>query len=401
VRKIIAKILRWQAKKYITKSGVRIVAVTGSVGKTSTTQAVATVLEQKYNIRKTLHNYNTDVGVPCSIFGAEMPSTIKNPLSWLLLIIKNQLKLLFKLDVDVFVLELGADRVGEINEFAWLQPDINIVTAIAPEHMEQFGNIEVVAKEELSATHFSDKVFINKHMVDERFLTFADMTELYNYDISNVTTFVSIDKLAVVGQHSLHALAAAVQVGRTLDLSDEELRSGLYSIKSQKGRMNKLDGINDSVLIDDTYNSSPEAVYAALDYVYGAVATQKIAILGNMNELGDLSESEHRKIGKYCLASELDLVVTLGPDTNKFTSIEASRKGCKVFQARTPTEAAAAVEEFMKPGALILIKGSQNNVFAEEVTKCLLKNPQDKSQLVRQSSGWMKKKIQNFEKIKP
>lgn len=398
MRKIIASVLKWQAKLYIAKSNVRIVVVSGSVGKTSTTQAIGTILSQKFSIRKTLYNYNTDLGVPCSIFGRTFPSNVNNPFGWGMIILKNQFSLLGKLPVDLLVLELGTDSIGEIETFKWLQPSIGVVTAIAPEHMEQFGTLEAVAKEELSITHYSDVTFVNKNMVSSTYFNFADTDELFNYERSDVLSLVSSEDLQVTGDHSLDALAAGVAVGKKLGMSQKELIAGLKTVSPVNGRMKKLQGINQTTLIDDTYNASPEAVIAALDYIYGLKAPQKIVLLGNMNELGECSESEHVRIGQYCLPEELDLVVTLGPDANKYIATAAEQAGCSVLRTSTPYESAQIIKEHLKSGAIVLLKGSQNKVFAEEATKLLLKNPLDEKFLVRQSESWLKKKKNNFER---
>jgi UDP-N-acetylmuramoyl-tripeptide--D-alanyl-D-alanine ligase len=396
MRKIIAKALKWQAKIYITSSKAKVIVVTGSIGKTSTTQAIATVLARKYTIRKTLHNYNTDVGVPCSVFATELPKNVKNPLSWAVILVQNQFKLFKRSDVDIFVLELGTDSVGEIDQFKWLQPDVNIVTAIAPEHMEQFESIDIVAEEELSATHFSGRVLVNKHMVDDKFLKFADTSEIDSYDLSNVTALIREDELKIVGKHSMYALAAAVQAGRFMKLSEIEILEGIRSVEPQKGRMNKLCGIRGATLIDDTYNSSPYAVIAALDYLYETEAIQRIALLGNMNELGDMSEQEHIVIGNYCDPAKLDLVVTLGVDANIYTATAAKNKGCTVVTVETPYAAGEVIKNTMKENSLILLKGSQNGVFAEEATKLLLEDTGDQIHLVRQSNAWTKEKAKCF-----
>ena len=401
MRKLIASLLKKQSIKYLVRSKAKVVAITGSIGKTSTTQAIATVLEQQYSVRKTLHNYNTDVGVPCSIFAVELPSNVKNPFSWLYILLKNQFTLFFsKQHIDFFVLELGTDSTGEIEQFSWLRPDINVVTAIAPEHMEQFVSIESVAKEELQASHYSDVTIINKLMVDDKYLKHADTNELFSYDRSDVSVLIDLNRLNVVGSHSLDAVAAAIKVAKLLGLSDEKIIQGLLLIKSQKGRMNKLDGILSSILIDDTYNSSPEAVIAALDYLYETDAVQKIALLGNMNELGEVSKQEHTNIGRYCEPQKLDLVVTLGPEANKYTAHAARANGCKVVTTATPYEAVDAIKEVLKNNSLVLLKGSQNGVFAEEATKLLLADKADEVELVRQSTFWDHKKSENFRNYK-
>jgi UDP-N-acetylmuramoyl-tripeptide--D-alanyl-D-alanine ligase len=374
-----------------------VVVVTGSVGKTSTTQAIATVLEKQFRVGRTIKNYNSDLGVPCSITSCNIPDNLKNPLAWLAVITKGFLKLLLKQKIDIYVLELGTDRPGEIAQFYWLKPDIAVITAIAPEHMEYFKTIEAVAVEELSVSDYSQLVMINKNMVPNEYLNLINNDEIYNYsreDIVNVG--LKAKDLNVIGDHSLDAVSAGLGVAKQLGMAIEEIKEGALEIEAQNGRMNQLAGLKNSVLIDDTYNSSPEATLAALDYIYSLPKSQKIVLLGNMNELGETSEIEHTKIGEYCNPDKLDLVITLGVDANKYTAESARKKGCKVAQARDPYEAGELIKEQLEQGAVVLFKGSQNGVFAEEAVKMLLADPDDSKYLVRQSKFWMKIKKESF-----
>ncbi len=400
MRKKLASILRWQASKFIAKNKPKVVCVTGSVGKTSTTQAITTILSQTFNVRATIANYNTDIGVPCSVFGSPFPGSLKNPFGWVLLLAKNQLQLIGRKKVDILILELGTDLPGDIAEFEWLSPDIAIVTAVAPEHMEYFKTLDAVAKEELSVARFSEKTIVNKEMVDRTYLKFAETEQLYNYsrdDINHVG--LKAEDLQVVGVHSIDAVSAGLAVGRELGMQMSNLQAGAKAVESQPGRMKVLDGLKGSKLIDDTYNASPDAVIAALNYLYGVDAPQRIALLGNMNELGETSETEHRKIGEFCDAKKLDLVVTLGENANHYLADAAKEKGCAVAEAQTPQEAANIIRRQMKEGAVVLLKGSQNGVFAEETTKSLLANSDDEKYLVRQSKFWLKKKELSFKKV--
>lgn len=397
MRKFIASLLQSQAKRYIATTNAKVVAVTGSVGKTSTTQAIIAILSQELIVVGTLKNYNSDVGVPCSVFGRELPSQLKNPFAWLWVMLKNELTMLRPAKTDIFVLELGTDTPGEIAEFSWLQPDIAVVTAIAPEHMDQFKTIDVVAKEELSVAAYSDVVLINKTMVATEYLKYADSEAVFNYDRKDLSYFqLKPESLQVIGQHSIDSVVAGLKVGELLGMSQDNLKQGALEVRSQPGRMRVLKGVHDVTLIDDTYNSSPEAVIAALDYLYQTDAARKIALLGNMNELGKVSKQAHTDIGSYCDPKQLDLVVTLGTDANKYTAVAARNAGCKVVEVDSPYKAADTIALMLKKDAVILLKGSQNGVFAEEAVKKLLKNPSDQKYLVRQSKFWMKIKGKQF-----
>ena len=399
MKNLIATILRKQATRYIGKNKPKIIAICGSAGKTSTTQAIATVLEEQYKLRKTIKNYNTDLGVPCSIFNRNFPENLYNPFAWLLIFIKNEIQLLKNSSTEIMVLELGTDKPGEIAEFAWLKPDIAVVTCISPEHMEFFHTIENVAKEEISVIKYSDKVFINDKMVDKKYLT------AYSEEASKISFFNDsnlaknkIDKntLNVIGKQSIQSISAAIAVASELGMDKSLIRTAVTKVKPQPGRTNLLEGIKVTTLIDDSYNSSPITVTAALDYLYSCKAPQRIALIGNMNELGDTSRQAHIMIGEYCNPDKLDLVITLGEDANKYTSLSARASGCRVIESDSPYQAASLIEKELKEGAYVLFKGSQNGVFAEEAVKMLLKNPEDSDKLVRQSVFWKIKKIQTF-----
>ena len=190
----------------------------------------------------------------------------------------------------------------------------------------------------------------------------------------------------------MYSICVAVSIADVLKLPLEEIKKNICGEISFSGRMRRLQGLKNSTIIDDTYNASPDAVKMALDTLYSFEAPQRIAILGMMNELGEISENEHKKIGQYCNPKLLDLVVTIGKDANNFLAPEARKAGCEVYEAKNSTEAGIFLRDKVKTGAFILAKGSQNGVFAEEAIKPLLANQSDISKLVRQDAEWMKKK---------
>ncbi|MCB9821904.1 hypothetical protein H6801_00815 [Candidatus Nomurabacteria bacterium] len=160
--------------------------------------------------------------------------------------------------------------------------------------------------------------------------------------------------------------------------------------------MQPLSGLKGSLLIDDTYNASPKAVETALKTLYEIPAKNKIAILGQMNELGKHSKALHQEIGRSCDPKQLKLVVTIGKDANKYLASEAERRGCKVVRCPSPYHASDVVRPLLRKDTVVLAKGSQNGVFAEEAIKELLYNPEDVNKLVRQSNSWLKIKESQF-----
>lgn len=416
-KNLIAKILGWQVRRLYKKNNFKVVGVAGSIGKTSTKLAVAHILGQKYNVRYQKGNYNDIVFVPLVFFNRTAPN-IFNPLGWMRVFINNELDLLQPYPYDVVVIEMGTDAPGQIIQFKkYMDADIGVLTSIAPEHMANFVDLDAVAEEELVIAKFSKQLLINKDLVSSKYLSSIEtpmltyaVKGLADYRLTNIKfeggkasfELLSDDKLLVKSTHSqitepqLYSVAAAAAVGHLLGVEKELIDKGIQTLPAVNGRMQHLAGINNSTIIDDTYNASPEAVKAALDTLYRIDAPQKIAVLGNMNELGKYSALEHKKIGEYCDPKELDLVVTIGPDANKILAASAESKGCKIERFNDPYTAGEFLKTAIEPNALILVKGSQNKVFAEETTKLILADPADASKLVRQSADWQKIKKNNF-----
>lgn len=409
-RSIVAAILGYQVRKLYKNNSFKVVAVDGSIGKTSTKLAIATVLSEKLKVRYQEGNYNDLVTVPLVFFGEELPSLF-NPFAWLRAFLANQ-KQVKNYPYEVVVLELGSDAPGHIAQFSkYLKVEIGVITAITPEHMAFFGNLESVAKEELAIGQFSSLVIANSDLCEEKYIKGIDNLLTYGIDhdgsyrlnLKGSSAIVSAggEKLLEfeandLSKAELYSRLAALVVGSKFGLLPDEITAGIKKIMPFAGRMQKLAGINGSTIIDDSYNASPEAVKLALDSLYNMKSSQKIAILGNMNEMGESSELAHEEIGKYCDPAKLELVATIGPDANKFLAAAAESKGCKVKQFDNPYEAGEFIKPLIKSGAVILVKGSQNGVFAEEAAKALLRNPEDSQKLVRQSDAWLVAKKKAF-----
>jgi len=409
---LIVVILGWQVRRLRRKADFTTVAVAGSVGKTTTKFAIAAVLRQQFKVRFQEGNYNDTVSVPLVYFGLPLPSLF-NPLAWCLTFLKIELQLMRNYPYDVVLLEVGTDFPGNIAQFKpYLHADIGVLTAITPEHMESFDDLDAVAQEELTIAVLSDKLLANADLCSEKHLEglknpqtygvhqkatyrlgqLQHSPEGYAFTITKNGQAFMKERHASIAETQIYSITAAVAVADMLGMDKAAIRKGIESIRPVSGRMQRLRGIKDSIILDDTYNASPEAATAALDTLYKLDAPQKIALLGNMNELGAYSPEAHQEIGAYCDPDQLDLVVTLGPDANKYLAAGAKERGCKVVRAQTPLEAADEIAKVLQNGALILAKGSQNGVFAEEAVKKLLADPADAKELVRQSPYWMKRK---------
>jgi len=424
-KSFIQKRLEHYVRNYFSKHPeVKLVAVAGSVGKTSTKTAIATVLAKKYRVRMLEGNHNTHMSAPLGILGIEYPENIHSPLQWLRVMLAAQKRINGPTDVDVIVQELGTDRPGEIAHFGtYLRPAVGVVTAVTPEHMEFFNDIETVAKEELALANFSELAIINRDDIDGRFSEFLTNENIDTYGTTAAAEFRIEVKdfdvehgydawlvmsgfaetypadLRVIGEHSLRPIAGAVAVAVKLGMGPQDIVAGVEDIVPVPGRMNLLRGADKSVLIDDTYNSSPASAEAALQTLYGMQAPQRIAVLGSMNELGASSAAEHEALGHLCDPSLLAWVITIGSEAEKYLAPAAKVKGCQVKSFANAIDAGAFVRSVMEQGSVVLVKGSQGNIYSEETVKLLLHSTADDHKLVRQSPAWMQTKNDFFSKF--
>ena len=413
---IIRKKLEIYVKKYFKKHPeVKLIVVAGSVGKTSTKTAIATVLSEKYRVRMHDGNHNTHISAPLAILGVDYPTEIRGLGAWLTVFKAARIRIAEPSDVDVIVQELGTDRIGEIPHFGkYLRPDIGVVTAVSSEHMEFFKTIDNVAREELAVANFSKLALINRDDIDGKYAEYLTNPSIDTYGTNGNAEYYFIDEdftvedgykgqffapelpdsvtaqIKLLGNHMLRPAIAAGAVALKLGLTPDELITGLLKINAVPGRMNVLRGLENSIIIDDTYNSSPLAAVCALQALYSLNVPQRIAVLGSMNELGDSSAVEHQAIGKLCDPAELAWVITVGEEANNYIAKVAELRGCQVKVCKNALEAGAFVHGIMESGAAILFKGSQSGIFLEEAVKIILHSTDEEKELVRQSPYWMK-----------
>lgn len=421
MRKMLKNVVRKQLEGYVVRlleiHKPKVIAITGSVGKTSTKLATAHLLKDQYNVLVHKGNYNTEFGLPLSLFELETPAKASDAKAWMKIFAEMRRKLKEDYPYDIVVLEMGADSPGDIKHFMeYIHPDIGVVTAVAKVHMEEFKTAEAILDEKWSLAHGSRKVFYNhddkrlrdaSHDLDDaqgygldRTDNWADLKQFRGVDgwsakLHLGSTSFDID-IPVVARQSVYALVLAAAIANDLGLSEEQIKTGIDSWPQPHGRMQLLKGKNDSLILDDSYNANPYATVAALDALTHFEG-RKLAILGTMNELGDYETAGHRLVGKH--AKDLDLLVTIGDVAELYLSpaaVEAGLSPKKVRNFSSPYEAGKYVAGQLQPEDNVLVKGSQNGVFAEEAIKYLLDDSSDKSKLVRQSPEWMEKKHEQF-----
>ncbi len=418
-KKIVAAKLARKAHKLLKSHSVTVIIVTGSVGKTSAKVAIGKLLSGSHQVRFSEDSYNTDIGLPLSIFGLKAPSPLWDPLAWqrvfqkINVISKNY-------PYDVVVLEMADDELEDMMDFLkFIKPQYGVITGIAPVHMERMGSMDKVVNDNWMIASGAEDIIYNADVKELSKLAkktkntigfghaggeirFSDTKRTdKGYLKSKLTIGKDSAEIStkMIGEQNLNSLLVAAAVAYKMGESFTKISSGLTKITGVNGRMNLLKGVNDSKLIDDSYNSSPDAVFAALDVLADFKANSRIAVLGNMNELGEHTNKSHYEVGKAA-AKVSDTLIVIGKDAEVHMVSGATDAGMnpdsiKIF--KTPYEAGHFLKRVVKKGDVVLIKGSQNGVFSEEVTRILL-DPSQKPEevLVRQSSTWKRRKRKAF-----
>ncbi len=433
---IIMYILQAESRLVLWRYKPKVVAITGSVGKTSTKDAVYSALSGMTHVRKSEKSYNSEFGLPLTILG--MPTGWSNPFLWIANVAKGLWLFLWPHRYPKWlVLEAGVGKPGDMKRTAgWIKTDAVIVTAIGetPVHIEFFESRKHLIEEKsgLIKTLKPDGVLI-LNADDEAVLSmkektkcrvktygFGDKAELKGsgeniyYDESGVPrgTLFRVDEegtsLPVViegvfGSNHVYAAMATLALASALGLNMIETADALKKYDLPPGRMRLLRGINGSLIIDDTYNSSPFACKASLETL-GQVKTsgRRIAVLGDMLELGKHTEDEHRKIGEIARENaNVLLVVGQRAEKIKEGALSAGMQAGAIEQFPNSYSAGDFLKTFVQPGDLVLIKGSQGMRMERAVAAILDESTgsdgnggkQDRKKLlVRQDKEWLRKK---------
>ena len=426
IKKIIISILTLESRLILKKYKPFIVAVTGSVGKTSTKDAIYCALKDHGKfVRKSQKSMNSDIGLPLTIIG--VPTAWRSMSGWMRNM-EEGLKLILRRSEypNCLVLELGADHPGDISSVAkWLRPDIAVITKVSrtPVHVEFFSSPEQVFEEKAS---LADAVKPGGTLVlfadDEKVMTMADRVKgkdvkVVSFGMSDGATVkgsgeqtvyengapvgisfklhldansVPVLVRGVLGQTYLYPILAAAAVGKARGMSASAIIQAVAKYDAPKGRMNIIPGINGSTLIDDTYNSSPDAVSSALQALKALECSgAKIAVLGDMMELGKHSTEEHYEAGKLAAVSA-DILCTVGLRSRKLAegALDAEMDEKNIFQCDDAAEAIKIIKDLVTEHDVILAKGSQS-MRIEKVVKALMQHPeQAKELLVRQEEEW-------------
>jgi UDP-N-acetylmuramoyl-tripeptide--D-alanyl-D-alanine ligase len=429
LKKIIVAIIRFEAKLVLRKYKPKIVGITGSVGKTGTKEAVARVLGRKFKVRKSQKSFNHDLGIPLTILGCN--NAWWNPLAWLKNILEGASLILFHAPYpEWLVLEVGVEQPGDIDWVtAWIRFDVVVMTRLPeiPVHVEYFRTPEQLIKEKLKLpqsvstegiivlNHDDPKIMAAKDSFKGRILTYGWREgatvrasnehllyhELTGRKLPDGVAFkidyngnnVPFRLRNILAFHQIYGVLAAIAVGTALEINLVDMVDALENLEPSPGRFHLLAGIKDTVIIDDTYNASPVAVESALNTL-SQIETggRKIAVLGDMMELGPLAIEAHRQVGVLA-APAADIIFTVGLRM-KFAEEELNQKHfakTKMFHFDNWRGVGEKLQQILKTGDVVLVKGSQS-MRLEKVVEEVMAFPEDKaSLLVRQEPEWQKR----------
>jgi UDP-N-acetylmuramoyl-tripeptide--D-alanyl-D-alanine ligase len=423
-------ILVFLASRIVHKYQPKIIGITGSVGKTSAKESIAHILALHVSTRASKKNFNTDIGVPLVIIGIDQ-SPGRSYGGWLRVCIKA-LHLLLVRDLAyprVLILEMGADGPGDISTLTAFAPcSIGIVTAIGPAHLEKFGTMEALVNEKKEMIRHltqSSTAIVNAddpflypltEKLRARLITFgfAKYADLRADSFVEHSVFMPPEHIQMnisfkcrymdqsadcelhhsIGKQAVYAVLAGLATACAFDIPLQRAIQDMREYKGLKGRMNLLKGMKQTLIIDDSYNSSPLAAseaLGALEKIRIHEYAKRIAVFGDMLELGTFTEQEHRKLGELCAQKSVDILVTIGPAA-KWIAEGAMEHGIDtscILRFDTSEEAREAVLDTMKQGDVILVKGSQG-MRLEKLVKEIMAEPLQASELlVRQGKEWL------------
>jgi len=399
--------LRFWASRYLKRVKPKIIAVTGSAGKTSTKEAIFAVLKVAFGdqVRRSEGNLNTVYGIPLAILGFKKPPVPLDrsfsPWPWIPVIFVAPFKIFSNSKTKYLVLEMAADKPGDIKfTTSYVKPDIVVITNLGPAHLEIFGTMEKIIAEKtelLKALSSDGWAVLNSDDANLRQLN-LDVPNLRTFAIDenadiiakNITTEIvdfkpitkfqiAIDKVKFLAetktlgrQANVYPALAATAIGNILGLMPKQILDGLKNIRPEKHRLVVSAGKNGSIIIDDCYNANPLSMRAALDTLKVLPAKRKIAVLGDMLELGEISREAHQLIGQYAkeIAGEVVAVGDLATNYNAEDNTEdnAGDHADKYFKNKK--EVIDYLLKEIKVGDILLIKASRGMQF-EEIVEAL------------------------------
>lgn len=422
--------LKILAKLILLKYKPKVIGITGSVGKTSAKDAIATVLGSKFQVRANIKNYNNELGLPLTIIGSESPG--RSLLGWLKLALKGYSLLLTPSQYpEILVLEMGIDKPGDMDYLnSIVKLDAAVITTIGSAHLANFGTTEKIKQEKkkildtLDNSGFAilnydnDKIADIGERLEQRVISygfaddaavsahnlaysFAGDRELKNlsglsFKIKYHDAYIPVLLPGALSKPSVYAALAAASVGFAYGMNGIEISSALKNFTTAKGRMKLLTGINGSLIIDDTYNASTPATISAIETIDNfnlPEIKRHWLVLGDMLELGENSKSDHLEVGKKAAELKNVRLIIIGEESLHISigAREAGLSEKNIYHCNNHEEIIELLNKELKTDDLVLVKGSQG-MRMEKVVAGILANPEEaKHLLVRQGGEWIGK----------
>lgn len=363
--------LKQVAAFYRQQLDIRVVGITGSVGKTSTKEFIAAVLAEKYKVHKTAGNYNNEVGLPLTIFGIQE-------------------------DDQIAVLEMGINTFGEMHRLSEVaKPDICVMTNIGQCHLENLIDRDGILRAKSEIFDFMNPqgtVIVNGD--DDKLATIHEVygkaPVTFGMNKNNAIWADNIENRGLLGsradihmgdalvhaniplpgEHMIYNAMAAAAVGLQFDMTKEEIAAGISHVEAVAGRSHLIEA-GDKVIIDDCYNANPVSMKAAIDLLATAPG-RKVAILGDMFELGENEKAMHGEVGQYAAEKGIDLILCVGGLSASMYE-EAVKNGgnAKHFEKREELE--EVLGNLLQPGDTVLVKASHSMAF-ENIVKNIQEN---------------------------
>lgn len=421
-RVAIVALLTGEAKLVLQKYKPKIISVTGSVGKTSTKDAIFTVLGRPLVARKSTKSFNSEIGVPLTILGCS--NAWSSPAFWIKNLAHGLALLVFRAHYPKWlVLEIGARKPGDVARIAsWLHSDIVVMTRFGdvPTHVEFFRSSKELFEEKaeilkklkpaglLVLNADDERVLALREKTRAKSITFG-LSESAMFRASHVQVLYEDDRpigtifkleydgnvfpvtmRGVLGVQPVYSALVALALGTYFKRNIVDSINALSMHESPPGRMRIVEGIKGSIIIDDSYNSSPVAAEAAVR-VLGEVKTKgkKIAVLGDMLELGKFTMDEHKKLG-VAAGKNTDLLLAVGPRAKYIAegALDADMNEKNIIEFDDARVAGKYLEGILMGGDVVLIKGSQA-MRMERAVEEVMADPQNRTDLlVRQEEEW-------------
>lgn len=425
LKKLVVFLLTVEARLVLARYEPTIIAVTGSVGKTTTKDAIYAALSNSLHVRKSEKSFNSEIGVPLTILGLE--NAWRNPFQWGINLLRGLMLLVRNVSYPQWlIVEVGADRPGDIRKIAkWLRPHIAVITGVPdiPVHVEFFRSSEELAREKRAlAEHVRAGGMIVINGDDKR------MMELCS-NFKNVSTYgfgkghraaathhgilyergkpvgtrfrlmrsglaIPVSILGALGKARTYAALAAVAVADIAKVDVAEVVRALRGWNPPPGRMRVIPGQSGSIILDDTYNSSPVAALAALDTLKEIKALRRIAVLGDMLELGRYAAEAHRSVGKRA-AESADKLITIGFRSRAIceAALDAGMAEVNIreYEQNESRRAGQELRNELREGDVVLVKGSQSMRMERTVEELMAEREKAVDLLVRQEPEWLLK----------